>query len=137
MPDAASTMFCCVSTTPAYAFVNIGGMPSATSATQVGQKPRPNPYRMLSGKTRAMIANDGIARPRFTIATDSVGASRLWASHTAAGMAADAEIITATNEIQTCAHPRARIPCSPVQFDPVVRNSIVPRMTFIVRAATE
>jgi hypothetical protein len=56
--------------------VNIGGIPMMMSATQVGQKPRPKPNRMLNGKMSTMMANDGIARPRLTIATERFGARR-------------------------------------------------------------
>src|SRR5690606_6945132 len=101
IPRPASTSSGGVPAMPAYVFVNIGGTPSATSATQVGQKPNPKPYWMLSGKSSAMIANDGMARPMLMTATDMIGSQRRWASRTADGTAIAAAIAVATTEIQT------------------------------------
>ena len=56
-------------TTAVYAFVNIGGSASKKTAIQVGQKPSPSPNRSVIGRATAMIANDGIARPIFTMLT--------------------------------------------------------------------
>src|SRR6478752_10681247 len=89
---------------------------------------------MLNGKTSAMMAKDGIARPRFTMAIDRFGALRLWASQTARGMAVAAEIVTATIEIQIVAHPRARMPRGPVQLSAVRRNSNASRITLTTSA---
>src|SRR5690606_28300551 len=104
-------------------------------AAHVGQKPRPSPRLMLTGRTSAISANDGIARPMLATATESTGKRRVCAKATAGGIANAAARTVATIEIHRWARPRAQMPADPCQLADVVRNDHVSPIASSIRRA--
>ena len=98
-------------------------MASSTSATNVGQNPRPKPRFNESGNRSARSAKDGTARPMLTIDCAAKPPRFTWPKNIAAGSAIAPATTTDAPDKRMCSTDRWMIPRSPHQLDDVVTKS--------------